>query len=1281
MTSCDCGCCAGTQVETPVLAANPPGLAAIGYRAGDYPAFLSSMRARLSSPAYPALAAFTVRDTDDPAVALLDGWAVVADVLTFYTERLANEGYLRTATLQQSLRLLGRLVGYRPRPGLAADTYLSFTADKDQAGRDTPVTIPAGTRAQSVPAPGQDAQPFESSDDLVARWSWNDLQVLMRQPVQVTPSGLLKLPEISLAGTDTKLKPGNRLLFAFGQEPGSQQLYAISQVTVDQAAKVTAVSQAPSGAPSLEALKGDYRSLLASPSLNLEVMTGRSRIVRRFASEFLFPLRDQLHEVTTVREFARRIDELLQRLDEAAVLAASYPGIHDWFSGMLRPPIAGLRAQLAQLEPLPAPAAGGTPGGAAGQPGGAPQQSGLMQPLFEALGLDQTAQEGDGAGSNHDATDPALLSLAAVIGSLRQPPSRPPASSAALVRDPSKLYAPGSDTGPRLLAALDPSIGGQLYAAWGQADITRPQAAQEVQGLRIVASPFGATAPLQPRFDSHGQITGHTEWPLLVSIYPSITVTYDATGTALYSATVTLASVPQWNVNLAAGHTYDQDLGPGHVQISVTAQGDQVTFVLSGGIVNRTVIVTTPASGTNAIDVTVQNGGAPLTLSLAAITAGTSGSVTQTGTQADLHVTVERSQVIIQIQETPPSAGADDAWVTVDLQGPEPQRNVLALDAAYEGIAPGMWVAIERPRKGMTGPGGIPGDKALALVVTRAASARTAALAEYGITGKVTVLTLEHPWLDDKDTLLSDIRDATVYTGGEPLQLATEPVTDDVGGDQIELAQTYDGLTPGRWVVVAGERTDIPGTTGVQAAELSMIAAVRQTVDPSRPGDTLHTVITLAVPLSYTYKRATVHVYANVVHATQGATREEAIGSGDASQAGQTFSLFQGPLTWLAAVNPLGAASTLQVRVDGVLWQEVDSFAGHGPTEQVYVTSTGDDGKVRVTFGDGVHGARLPTGQENVRAQYRSGLGSPGNLPAAQISQLTTRPLGVSGVTNPVPAVGGANPDDATQTRSGIPLSLTALDRLVGVPDYENFARSRAGIGRASAARLYDGTREVVHVTVAGAGDIPVTDDSDLVVDLRAALVAYGDPQLPVAVAVRQAVLLLIVASVRVDALHSWDLVEPQVRAALADRLGFTARDLGQPAYLSEVISAVQAVPGVDYVDVTTFTGVADSETPADLQGLAGSLSAPADVVPALPARYDVKRYQVRGSSPETLTKIAAVNGITVAELLALNPGLTSVEPLQPGRSVVVFRGIRPAQLVMLSAAVPETLIITEAPS
>jgi hypothetical protein len=66
------------------------------------------------------LSALTTRDLDDPAIAMLDAWAVALDVLSFYQERIANEGYLRTSTERRSIVELARAIGYELRPGLAA---------------------------------------------------------------------------------------------------------------------------------------------------------------------------------------------------------------------------------------------------------------------------------------------------------------------------------------------------------------------------------------------------------------------------------------------------------------------------------------------------------------------------------------------------------------------------------------------------------------------------------------------------------------------------------------------------------------------------------------------------------------------------------------------------------------------------------------------------------------------------------------------------------------------------------------------------------------------------------------------------------------------------------------------------------------------------------------------------------------------------------------------------------------------------------------------------------
>jgi hypothetical protein len=72
-------------------------------------------------------------------------------------------------------------------------------------------------------------------------------------------------------------------------------------------------------------------------------------------------------------------------------------------------------------------------------------------------------------------------------------------------------------------------------------------------------------------------------------------------------------------------------------------------------------------------------------------------------------------------------------------------------------------------------------------------------------------------------------------------------------------------------------------------------------------------------------------------------------------------------------------------------------------------------------------------------------------------------------------------------------------------------------------------------------------------------------------------ILLLIIGGVRVLPDYAWELVQPNIRARLLDRFGFEARDLGQTVYPSEVVTAIQTVPGVDYVDLDTLMGVPDT--------------------------------------------------------------------------------------------------------
>lgn len=1112
--SCGCGCGGHDERHAPKALYNAPGHTALNYRVGEYGSFLAAMLDRLASPAYPALRGLTVRTPDDPSIGLLDAWAVVGDLLTFHSERIADEGYLRTADEHRSLALLGRLVGHRPRPGIAADTHLAYTLDRDPRAEDVPVLIPRGARANSVPSTSdEESQAFETSEDLIARWAWNELAVRRRRPALLTPDDLRKRPEIFVSGTGTSLQTGDRLLFVFGGDkdtPGQRLLLPVARIRIDRDDEVTAIGLPQSAPASLTELVAELREWItedqpeaeeSEPTPDNPTPRPVSRIIEDFDAQVLAPLRAGLGAIKTPAQFAARLVEPHDRLAEAQAIAAPYEEVAAWFE---------------QLEAV------------------------VGELIERAADLEPSRPDTPAAASN----SPAMQALGAVLPALRTRVVRPPSGARTLSHDPGRYFAPDSDLGAQLLSALDPRVADGMYAAWRRAAPAVPALLRDLQAMRVTATPFGATAPLKPVQDERGRVVRQTDWPLTGGALTTMRVVFDTAGRVPVSAEFqhieTGASV-QVSENLPAEKTFP--LGPGRISLMTRSAQDHdlswlsrrpadsqepgVTARLMSGLPERTLFVSRPGDD-GRVHVAVHNG-EPLERFLAP---GEHQQIRHGGYEVTLRYTVgsEPANVEVGIAAVPEQAN----------------RHVVALDSVYDGITVGSWVAIERPRKGADAPDGIPGDEKLKFVTSRVTAVRTAAYTNYGITGRGTELTLAEPWLDEHDVLLSAIRDATVHAGGEALRPADEPLGEDVHGNELELAELYDGLRPGRHLVVSGERTDIPDTAGVRGTELVVIAAVEQQIDPQLPGDHVHTKLTLTTDLAFRYRRDTLHIHGNVVPATHGESRDEPIGSGDAGRTNQTFTLWQAPLTWLPAGNPLGATPTLEVRVDGLLWHEVDSLAGRGPRERVYVSGTAGDGRTTVTFGDGMHGARLPTGHENVRAQYRFGTGRAANVGADRITQAMTRPLGVTAVTNPQPATGGAEADGPGLTRRTIPLAVSALDRLVSLTDYEDFARSRAGIGRAAAREIFDGRRRILHVTVAGIDDIAIADDSEVLRALRSSLADYGDSRLPVRVDARELVLLLLAAKVKVAPDHTWTVVEPRLRQALLTQFGSGRRELGR---------------------------------------------------------------------------------------------------------------------------------------
>ena len=321
--------------------------------------------------------------------------------------------------------------------------------------------------------------------------------------------------------------------------------------------------------------------------------------------------------------------------------------------------------------------------------------------------------------------------------------------------------------------------------------------------------------------------------------------------------------------------------------------------------------------------------------------------------------------------------------------------------------------------------------------------------------------------------------------------------------------------------------------------------------------------------LTNSYDPATVTIYGNIVEATHGETvSEEVLGSGDSAIANQRFELQKPPLTYISAPTVSGIESTLTVYVNDVAWERASSLYALDKLAPGYIIRIEDDGTTKVIFGDGEHGLRLPSGQENVVAYYRSGIGAEGNIGAETLTLLKTRPLGLEEVTNPLPATGGAERENLAEARTNAPLTIRTLDRIVSLQDFEDFARTFAGISKAQAIPLWTGDSQIVHITVAAANGDPVPIDSVLYNNLVDAIDIARDPVQQVQVDSYEAIAFNLEAQVLLNPSYLPDRVITAVREALQTQFSFDQRELGQAVTASEIIATIQKVAGIVAVDL-----------------------------------------------------------------------------------------------------------------
>ncbi len=889
----DCGCCEGITVETAIEIVNRPSLPAIAYRIGEHADFKASMLARLSSTDFANLKDLRTRNDNDFSIALLDAWAMVADVLTFYDQTLANESYLRTASERLSIFELAHLIGYKPHPGVAASTLLAFTMD-DLPGSPEKITLSVGTRVQSTPKQDEQAQLFETVEEIEARPAWNNIRPRLTKP-QIPVSST---KELVFDGTDAGLKPGDGILFIPTDDSSVNVFSTISSVMLDQENDRTRVKVTKINVPSIHG---------SVPTNNL-------------ITEGLPPPHP----------------------------AGSYLGIT--FSA------TDLEAE-------------------------AKMQNFDIQDIFDALSVNSPA-------------------------------------------------------------------------------------GHSVMVFRQVASIFGHNAPA---------------WESLPeSLKGNISVFSTETG-------------PFKDDELVWPGGDD-----GHLQIMNSDKCPKGKVPpKEGSLTDFTFAIFLDSSAELAFENSNNS-------------------------------TIEATSIVGGFE--------------------------------FEPVLPPAWLYLDRTYKGITTNTNIvlKDDNTWGLYEIKKMTELTKSC--FTITSKVTRL-----GLDSSEKFENFfIRGTSVYLQSDLLPLAHVPIKETIpfGNEHqsLELDGFVDGLYEGQQVVLSG--MEDKGTENPVSEFITLDKVEHKLILGG------YTKISFSPALKHTYIRETVTINANVAPATHGETVQEVLGSGDATQLYQNFTLKQPPLTHVSASTPSGAQSSLEVRVNDVLWHKTDRLLGKGSADRVFITHSNDAGETSIKFGNGDTGARLATGQDNVRAVYRKEIGTEGLVDAGQLNMLMSRPLGLKEATNPHAPTGAADPESRDDAQQNAPLTVLTLDRAVSLQDYEDFSCAFAGIAKSLAISALKGQGKTVFITVAGPDGALILDDSPVYEKLLSALAGAGDPLARFCIQSYRPVTFRFGGKVKIDPDFIADEVLSKVELALRSTFSFEMREFGQLVALSEIIAVIQDIAGVIAVDV-----------------------------------------------------------------------------------------------------------------
>ena len=209
--SCEPVCPCGCRAPVLLLEPPPPGETHLRRRVGEFHGFVSDLVESVErQPVAGELLGSRWDVEGDPAsLRLAQLWAYAAEGVAAYSELTAGESYLPTAQDWTDLRRIAALVGFRPRPPIAAQGWV--VADLEKGANPL---VPAGTRVQAAATPQRPSQIFEVQADTQLRAEWAGLTATW------VPQAAVPLDRTMRFLGDPEFRAADRVLFVLEEQAG-----------------------------------------------------------------------------------------------------------------------------------------------------------------------------------------------------------------------------------------------------------------------------------------------------------------------------------------------------------------------------------------------------------------------------------------------------------------------------------------------------------------------------------------------------------------------------------------------------------------------------------------------------------------------------------------------------------------------------------------------------------------------------------------------------------------------------------------------------------------------------------------------------------------------------------------------------------------------------------------------------------------------------------------------------------------------------------------------------